>query len=104
MKINGALSNRKLLVVPDLPSWGSTNLITNTVVRLMVDSEGLPRSQTLLSRSGATEADDYAVRMTRGLRFEPVIVTRNAETSPDSLAWGEVVFQWHGMLQVGGNK
>src|SRR5206468_1660290 len=74
MRINGALTSRKLLAIPNLPSWGSTNLLTNTVIRLMVDSEGLPRSQSLLIRSGATEADDYALRTARDLRFEPVIL------------------------------
>src|SRR5262249_53548950 len=103
VRINGALSNRKLLAVPDLPSWGSTNLLTNTVIRLMVDSEGLPRSQTLLIRSGATEADDYALRTARNLRFEPD-TPRTADTSPNSLAWGELVFQWRGVLPTGGNK
>jgi TonB family protein len=104
VRINGGLSNRKLLASLDLPSWGSTNLLTNTVIRLMVDSEGLPRSQTLLIRSGATEADNYALRMTRNLRFEPITPSQNADASPDSLAWGEVVFAWHGLLPTGGSR
>ena len=68
----------------------------------MVDSEGLPRSETLLIRSGLPEADDYALRAARNLRFKPL---DNRQKSPASaLDWGEVVFQWHATAPTAGNK
>jgi hypothetical protein len=105
MKINGALSRRKLLTSPALPSWASTNLLTNTVIRVLVDDEGLPRSQTLLIRSGALQADDYALKTARALHFEPAVPPQAGKGSPESIfTWGELVFQWHGTPLSGANK
>jgi hypothetical protein len=105
MKIDGALARRKLLAPPTLPSWASTNLLTNTVIRVIIDDEGLPRSQTLLVRSGVQEADDYALKTARGLRFEASPIAQSAKGSPDSiLIWGEIVFRWHGTPPTGANK
>jgi TonB family protein len=104
MSIDGALARRELLTSPVLPSWGSTNLLTNTVVRIMVNGEGLPRSATLLIRSGVNEADDYALKTTRNLRFKAQSMANGQKSSGSVLDWGEVVFQWHGVAPTGGNK
>jgi hypothetical protein len=63
---------RALVSAPSLPAWSTTNALTNTVVRLMVDANGITRSQTLLVRSGLPEADQFALNTSRNLRFAPV--------------------------------
>jgi hypothetical protein len=96
-KLTGGLSRRKVKLTPELPSWASTNLLTNTVIALTVNSEGLPVSTALLARSGLTEADDYALRTARDLRFESEANADNAGKSANyKMTWGEVTFQWHG--------
>jgi len=105
LKITGALANRRLPRLPELPSWKFTDLMTNTVVGLVVDGEGIPRSERLLVRSGLKEADDYGLKITRELRFEPLPGAERAGSSVAlQMMWGELVFQWHGIAGAEGAK
>jgi TonB family protein len=76
-------------------------LLTNTVVQMLVDANGLPVSVTLLASSGLKEADDYALAQARQTRFEAAA----AETQPQAIAlrdlsWGQLVFNWHTLPQA----
>ncbi len=84
------LAQRRLLVVPELPSWPNSELLTNTIVRLVVNAEGQPVSLTLLVGSGKKEADEYALAQARAARFEPVARPATAL----GLSWGELIFDW----------
>jgi len=94
LRLTGALAGRRLLVSPELPSWPNAEILTDTVVQLLIDSDGKPVSPTLFSKSGSTEADQHAVRAARHVRFEPL-----KQTDPinplEGLAWGQLVFEWH---------
>jgi TonB family protein len=94
--LEGDLARRRLITPLTLRSWPNPDILTNTVVRIAVDAEGRPVSPTLLSGSGSSEADQYALEQARAARFEPV--RRNpAETAPRSttpLSWGRLVFRW----------
>jgi hypothetical protein len=105
IRIDG-LATRRLLSLPNLPSWSSTNVLTNTVLRVMIDAKGIPRSQTVLVRSGFSEADAYALKIARDLRFEPVPETPRAAANPSvpALSWTEVVFLWHTLPATKTNK
>ena len=96
VRFTGELAGRRLLTVLDMPSWQNADLLTNTVVQLVVGAEGRPVSETLLVRSGLDEADEYALARARIARFAPA-----AGATPDrlpevlaGLSWGELVCQW----------
>ena len=88
------LARRRLQGSPKLPSWASTELLTNSVVRLVVDSAGVPVSQTLLVSSGSKEADQFALAQARAVRFAPENQP-GKPGAPATLSWGELIFEWH---------
>jgi hypothetical protein len=96
LRVTGALAQRRLLVSPVLPSWPSAEILTNSVVEVLVDARGKSVSMTLLKSSGfgPNEADQYALREARKVRFAP-----DNENNPKNplagLTWGQLVFRWH---------
>jgi hypothetical protein len=90
----GALAQRNLLVVPELPSWPSSDILTNTVVQLLVGPDGESISATLLAKSGSDEADQRALAVARGARFNPVS-PRDPGSTLEGLALGQAIFKWH---------
>jgi TonB family protein len=94
LRLAGALAGRRLLVSPTLKSWPSADILTNSVVQILVDTDGKPVSATLLSKSGFTEADQHAVREAHRARFEPL--NPGDPTNPlAGLTWGQLIFEWH---------
>lgn len=90
----GGLAGHRLLASPDLPSWPSAEILTNSVVQLLVAADGVPISATLLkTRVAPNEADDYALREARKLRFEPVHFADPTDPTA-GLTWGQLVFEW----------
>jgi TonB family protein len=84
------LGGRRLLNPPELPAWPAADLLTNSVVRVLVNGDGLVRSATLLGRSGSTEADEFALAVARAARFEPTI----AAAGTPALQLGTMIFLW----------
>ena len=70
-QLTGGLARRRLLSTPELPSWPHTDVLTNSVVHLSVDAEGVPISAVIVSGSGLKEADNYALAASKRLRFKP---------------------------------
>ena len=93
MHFEGDLAARHLLSTFDLPSWPHNDLVSNSVVQLVVDAEGIPFSVTLLERSGHAAADRYALNEARRARFEPLDPTDQSQAR--DLVWGTLIFQWH---------
>lgn len=100
LRVAGDLANRRLLNPPELPSWNAADLLTNTVVQVLVNADGNVFSPTLLSRSFdpkgdqralkiAGEADQRALDVARASRFD---AGRGA--SP-ALTLGVLIFEWH---------
>ena len=106
LRLEGGLSQRRLLSQPRLPSWPpralnptDTDMLTNTVIQVLVDAEGRPVSLTLLGGSGHGPADDLAMSLVTGFQFDPLQVADPlpAARSPGALlglCWGQVVFEW----------
>jgi TonB family protein len=98
LRVEGDLAGRKLIQPIALPSWPYKDILTNSVVQVVVDSEGRPVSvPVLLSSSGYNEADKHALQQTKTARFESVSHD-GPGTTPDLLAqlsWGKLVFVWH---------
>ena len=97
VQFEDGLAQRRLLAPLPLKSFTNTDILANSIVRVGVDPGGLPVSATLLSVSGSTAADQYALDQAWAARFEPL--SRNSAeailkpTVP--LSWGRIVFRWH---------
>jgi len=94
LRIEGRLAQRRLLTPLSLTNWPHTELLTNSIVQLLVDAEGRPVSGgTLLSSSGFPAADQHALEQATAARFNSV-----GEGSPagptDRLTWGTLIFEW----------
>jgi TonB family protein len=97
LQLEDGLAERRFLTPLQLKSWSSPEILANSVVRVVVDTEGRPVSVTLLSGSGSADADLYALEQAKAARFKPVNRTP-AENSPNStaqLSWGKMIFRWH---------
>ena len=89
-QISGDLARRTLLSPPAVQAWTNAEMLTNTLIQLLVDAEGNPVSATLLTSCGLKAADLFALAQARKTRFAPL---------PDShpatdLSWGELRFEW----------
>ena len=88
---------RRLLTPLELRAQEYPEILTNSVVQVVVDTEGRPAFVTLLSGSGSKAADQQALEHANDARFEPL--SRNsagAAPSPAaSLTWGRMIFHWH---------
>jgi hypothetical protein len=87
--LEGELANWTLTA--ELPSWAHPDLLTNTVLRVVIDQHGQTLATTLLGQSGQSQADDFAVRMIRAARFQPKI----GKKPKQPFASGNVIFRWH---------
>jgi hypothetical protein len=94
LRLAGDLAGRRLINPPTLPSWPSAEILTNTVVEVLVAADGKPISPTLhVPSSGSAEADRYALNQVRKARFEPLLVNNPADPL-EGLMWGQFVFEW----------
>jgi len=99
LRLEGGLAQRRLLSPINPPLQPSSDLLTNTEVRLVVDTAGRVVSvPVLLTKSGKPEADDWALRKATAARFEPVGPNGPARDKkagiPEQLTWGIMVFEW----------
>ena len=99
LRLEGPLAARSLLTPFQLSDPTNSDILTNTVIQMVVDALGRPRSFTLLGSSGLPRADEAALGFARTARFAPL---PGAETEPDTspaslarLAWGTLSFDWH---------
>jgi TonB family protein len=95
IRIEGDLARRALLRPAVLPSWAHSDILTNTVVQLLVDANGDPQLRTLLSSCGHSEADQFALKLAASARFQPLPNEGGREAPSSSVTWGKMIFQWH---------
>ena len=100
LRVEGGLAGRRLLATLDLPAWQHSDVLTNSIVQVLVNAEGRPVSVTLLPPgSGLKKADDYALAQARTARFEPAGAGgQQGQPLPAPLAHlarGALVFEWH---------
>jgi hypothetical protein len=94
-RVTGGLESRSLRTHLELSPKAHTEILSNSVVQLVVDREGVPVSAALIASSGFQEADEDAVRQARATRFDPLDRVVEANRPLSGLAWGELVFEWH---------
>ena len=89
LRIEGALAQRRLLAAPELRAWESSELVSNSVVQVLVDAPGRVVSVVLLSPASGVkqqEADARALELARAARFEPA--------TNGALTVGTLLFEW----------
>jgi hypothetical protein len=94
LHIEGQLAQRRLLRPLALPPWPHSDLLTNSVVQIIVDADGRPVSKTLLSPSGYPPADQHALQQATAARFNSLDESGSA-TPAGQLTWGRLIFEWH---------
>ena len=95
LRITGSLAERAILTPVVLSSQTNSDLLTNSVVQMVVDSEGKPVSLTLLSGSGSPNADRQALEQARAARFNSVERGLKPGATAQGLAWGQLIFEWN---------
>jgi len=97
MRVEGELAGRRLLKPIELPSWPHTEILTNSIVQIIVDADGWTISPgALLSGSGLNEADQFALKLARAARFESVrpVGPAQAANPASRPMWGKLIFEW----------
>lgn len=95
LRTGGTLAGRKPINAPQSGTINSADLLTNTVVQVLVDPKGFVFSPTLLlPGSGSAVVDNKALEMAWTLRFE----TPTNQTA----AWtvGTLIFEWQTAVQL----
>lgn len=84
-QLAGGLAMRRLLTPLQLDAWQNSDVLTNSIVQLLVDAQGNTISTALLQSCGLSAADNRALELARTARFAP---------QPDALTLGTMIFQW----------
>lgn len=102
LRVTGDLAQRRLLNPINLTNWPSADLLTNSVVRVLVDTAGNVVSHKLLRwDSGSKDpdqlkADQRALELARAARFSPLPPAESLATNPlGRLSRGALIFEWH---------
>ncbi|HXG49406.1 MAG TPA: hypothetical protein VNO52_17415 [Methylomirabilota bacterium] len=98
VRVEGEISARPLLSVWKLPSWPSDELLSNTVVQVVVDPVGRVFTAALLperGESGWPEADALGLRLATTARFAALPEAVRSTPRREPLQLGRLVFQWH---------
>jgi TonB family protein len=94
LRVEGDLAKLRLLTLLRLPPQTSADLLTNTVVQVLVDAQGYPFSAVVLSKSGSDAADADALALAKTVRFEPAETPALGVVLPDKMTSGKLIFEW----------
>ena len=89
--IEGELAGWTVATPISLPSWRHADLLTNTVVRTVVNRSGQAVATVLIAGSGLPAADQYALRQAKETRLKP----RATQQGRAEYVSGNLVFRWH---------
>lgn len=100
VRVEGEISRRGVLELPQPPSLVSSSLLPDTAVEIWVNREGLVVTARLADTTAATNPDRRAaaleaLRLARKAIFAPVNRGASPRLSDEELAAGRLVFQWH---------
>jgi len=95
LRVEGELAARRLLQTPELKLWPHHELLSNSVVQVVVDADGFALSREPLGSCGLPEADRQALALANTLRFQPLPRSARDATGRGPLAWGKLVFRWY---------
>lgn len=91
--------NQRLIPINDtLQAWTNKDLLSNSIVQIVVDASGRVFSTRLGGGCGLAEADNLALNHAKGLQFRPLNAGADATAAglPNRLpfAWGKLVYHW----------
>ncbi len=93
--VEGDLARLRLLTRMHLPPQTNTDLLTNTVVQIVVDAQGYPFSSVLWASSGSQDADSMALtNFAKAIRFAPPEAAALGIVPQDKMISGKLVFEW----------
>ncbi len=94
--VEGDLARLRLLTPLHLPPQTNTDLLTNTVVQMVVDAQGYPFSSIILRPgSGSQDADLMALtNFAKAIRFAPPEAAALGTIPADKMTSGRLVFEW----------
>jgi hypothetical protein len=97
VRVTGDLAQRRLTTPLQLPCQTNVQILKESVVRLLVGADGLPRSTTLISSCGLAEADLLALQEAQAARFEALPASPLALASAEvgNLTRGQMIFSWY---------
>ena len=79
-----------------LASWTNSEILSNSVVQVLVGDDGRPVSFTLLSSSGLKAADEAAAQLAMQTRFDKAPIPIGSPAGHSGLlSWGQMIFEWH---------
>ena len=96
VRMEGDLAGRRLLSPLHLPTWTNSDLLTNSIVQLLVDARGNGLSAVLLAAGSGPQAgaDSNALQLASSARFEPA----DPRKGKSGLSLGTLVFEWRTAL------
>jgi hypothetical protein len=95
MRVEGDLARLSLLTHFRLPPQTNSELLTNTVVQLLVNAEGHPFSPVIWSGSGNADADALALtNYAKAVRFAPAQEAALGTVPMDKMTVGKLIFEW----------
>lgn len=103
LRTEGALAQRSLANPIPLRSWVHSEMLSNTVVQIAVNADGITFSPVLLAESGSAQVDSYALKIASEARFSPLPHEPRQPGRESTLTWGRLVFRWHTVAPTGTN-
>ncbi|MSU62627.1 MAG: hypothetical protein EXS31_09545 [Pedosphaera sp.] len=97
--VEGGLSGWQLAGGPP-PTNVSSALLTNTVIRLLVNQKGIPISASMMLSSGSATADQSAIEFVRRVRLLRPGQDDARKNATESLVFGQLVFQWFPLTPI----
>ena len=94
LRVEGDLARLRLLTPLHLPPQTNSDLLTNTVVQLVVDSRGNPFSAVVSPKSGNDEVDKEALAYVKAIRFAPPEAAALGTVPADKMITGRLIFEW----------
>jgi hypothetical protein len=95
LRVEGDLARVRLLTSFRLPPQTNSELLTNTVIQLLVNAEGHPFSPVIWSGSGSAEADALALtNYAKAVRFAPAQEAALGMVPTDKMIVGKLIFEW----------
>jgi hypothetical protein len=94
LAIEGSVKARPFTVPVPLPSATNVDLLTNTVVEIAVNGDGIVESIMLSGECGSKTADEAALAVARQIAFSALPLKRAAREAAVPQR-GRVIFTWH---------
>ena len=98
LRVEGDLTRLRLLTPLRLPPQTNSDLLTNTVIQLVVDAHGIPFSSVILTRCGNDGVDKQALtNFAKAVRFAPPEAESLRTVVPNQMISGKLIFEWQTM-------